>query len=66
MKQKVDPSQYGNEHGLSIQHYLMKMIHKILSDTYSKGMAALLATFAGWKDALPNLYHTLGIQAVLD
>ena len=42
------------------------MIHKILSDTDSKGMTAVLATFVDWKDAFPNLCHTLGIQAFLD
>ena len=30
MKAKIDPSQYANQKGLSIQHYLHKMIDKIL------------------------------------
>ena len=33
MKAHIDPSQYGNQHGLSTQHYLVKMIHKVLTDT---------------------------------
>ena len=36
MKKNKDPSQYGNQHGRSIQHYLVNMIHKILSDTDKK------------------------------
>ena len=28
MKDKIDPSQYGNQNGLSIQHYLINMITK--------------------------------------
>ena len=31
MAPKRDPSQYGNEKKLSIQHYLIKMLHKILT-----------------------------------
>ena len=30
MRDKMDPTQYGNQHGLSIQHYLINMVHKIL------------------------------------
>ena len=39
MKAKIDPSQFGNQKGLSIEHYLVKMIHKILTslDNNSKG-----------------------------
>ena len=31
MADKMDPSQYGNQKGVSIQHYLIKMIHRILT-----------------------------------
>ena len=30
MKEKIDPSQYANQKGLSIQHYLVRMIDKVL------------------------------------
>ena len=30
MKSKLDPSQYANQPGLSIQHYLVKFINRIL------------------------------------
>ena len=53
MKDKFDPSQYCNQHGLSIQHYLINIINKILKDT-DKGPNAVLATFVDWKDAFPN------------
>ena len=29
MEAKMDPSQYENQRGASIQHYLVKMIHRI-------------------------------------
>ena len=31
MAAKCDPAQYGNQRGISIQHYLVNMIHRILS-----------------------------------
>ena len=30
MAAKLDPAQYGNQKGISIQHYLINMIHRIL------------------------------------
>ena len=33
MAEKLDPAQYANQKGLSLQHYLIKMIDQILSDT---------------------------------
>ena len=33
MKASTDPSQYGNEKGTSIQHYLIRMIHRIITST---------------------------------
>ena len=29
---KVDPSQYGNKKGLSVNHYLIRMVNKILTE----------------------------------
>ena len=66
MKESMDPSQYGNEYGLSIQHYLINMIDKILSDTDAKGVTAILATFVDWKDAFPNQCPELGIKSFIE
>ena len=35
MEAKMDPSQYGNQRGISIQHYLIKMVHRILTGEIS-------------------------------
>ena len=64
MKENMDPSQYGNQYGLSIQHYLVNMIDKILKDT-DRGVTAVLATMVDWKDAFPNQCPKLGIEAFL-
>ena len=65
MKDKIDPSQFGNQKGLSTQHYLVKMIHKILSslDNNSKGdIFAVIASFVDWKQAFNRQDPTLGIN----
>ena len=47
IKDKLDPSQYANQRGIGIQHYLINMLDRILSvlDNNSKGETkAVLAT----------------------
>ena len=65
MKTNIDPAQFGNENGLSTQHYLIQMIDKILRDTDSAEVTAVLATFVDWKDAFPNQCPKLGIEAFI-
>ena len=57
MKAKLDPSQYANQKGVGIQHYLIKMLNRILTvlDKSSKGEAkAVIATLIDWKQAFPR------------
>ena len=57
MKAKLDPSQYANQKGVGIQHYLIKMLNRILTvlDKSSKGEAkAVIATLIDWKQAVPK------------
>ena len=46
MQYKRDKSQYGNQKKISIQHYLVNMLHKILTsldeNTSNKSIAVLL------------------------
>ena len=61
----LDPSQYANQKGVSLQHYLIKMIDKILTDTdrRSKGeVNAVLATLVDWKEAFPRQCPKLGVE----
>ena len=47
MAEKMDPAQYGNQKGISIQHYLIKMIHRILTvldDNSKKETFAIIAS----------------------
>ena len=68
MKAKIDPSQYANQKGLSIQHYLVKFIDRILS-VLDKGnnskTCAVLATLVDWKQAFPRQCPKLGIESFI-
>ena len=68
MKNKLDPTQFGNQKNTSIQHYLIKMMHRIVSsvDRNSKGeINAILALFIDWKSAYSRQDHTLGINSFI-
>ena len=69
MEAKLDPAQYGNQKGTSIQHYLLKMIHRILGalDNNSKGDTfAVLATLIDWNSAFPRQCPKLGIESFIE
>ena len=67
MKSSLDKTQFANQPGLSTQHYLIKLIDRILSvtDNSSKGeCVAVLATLIDWKKAFPMQDHTLGVHSL--
>ena len=66
MKKQIDPSQYANQEGLSINHYLVKVIDKILKTVdrnSKKECVAVLATLVDWKQAFPRQCPKLGIES---
>ena len=69
MADSRDKSQYGNEKGLSVQHYLVKMLHKILVtldiNSLSKSFAVIL-NMIDWSQAFDRLSHRLGVQSFID
>ena len=68
MKKNLDPTQYANQKGLSIQHYLIGFIDRILAalDNNSKNQkCAVLATLVDWKQAFPRQCPRLGIESFL-
>ena len=57
MEASLDPKQFGNQKGRSIQHYLVLMIHKILEalDKNAKGeVSAVIANLVDWENAFPR------------
>ena len=68
MKVKSDPAQFGNEKGTSIQHYLIKMIHRILTvlDNNSRRETfAVVANLIDWNSAFPRQCPKLGIESFI-
>ena len=65
MKAKMDPSQFAGQKGLSCDHYLVKMWHRILEclDRNDKGEKTAIIVSLDWADAFPRVQHTLGVQA---
>ena len=65
MQSSLDKTQYGNQKKTSIQHYLVKLIHRIQSslDNNSRGqvMAALLSLL-DWREAFSRQCHILGVK----
>ena len=64
MKINLDPSQYGNQKGVSIQHYLINMIHRILTvldKNERRNKFAIIANYIDWNNAFPCQCPKLGI-----
>ena len=68
MRKKMDPAQFGNKKGVSIQHYLIKLLDRVLSalDRNSRGEAvAVIATMIDWRQAFPRQCPTLAIKSFI-
>ena len=68
MRPKMDPSQYGNQKGMSIQHYLISMIHRILTalgNNSRRETFAVVANLIDWNNAFPRQCLKLGIESFM-
>ena len=68
MNPKIDPSQFGNEKGLSIQHYLVKMVTRILTILDSNNEQekyAVITMLVDWSKAIDRQDPTLGIESFI-
>ena len=68
MKDRIDPSQYANHKGLSIQHYLVKFLDRILSSLdggNKQENRAVIATLVDWKQAFPRQCPKLGVESFI-
>ena len=64
----MDLSQYGNQRGISIQHYLIKMVHRILTvfdNNSRRDIFAVVASLIDWNNAFPRQCPTLGIKSFI-
>ena len=68
IQQSIDPSQYGNEKGLSTVHYLIKMIHSILETLDTNNAThknAVIAQLIDWSQAFDRQDAKLGLEAFM-
>ena len=65
MKYNLDPSQYANQKGISIQHYLIKLIDRILLALDKQESCAVIATLVDWKQAFSRQCPRLGIESFI-
>ena len=69
MSSTRDLSQYGNEKNLSSQHYLINMIHKVLTATDRNSQSeaiAVVANMIDWAQAFDRQSHQLGIKSFIE
>jgi hypothetical protein len=69
MKPTRDPSQYGNCKGVSTQHYLIKMVDRILTalDTNNKDEKyAVILQLVDWAQAFDRQCPQIGIQSFIE
>ena len=68
MRPTRDPSQYGNSKGVSTQHYLIKMIDRILTvlDTNNQQEKhAVIVQLVDWAQAFDRQCHKLGVKSFI-
>jgi hypothetical protein len=68
MKSKMDPTQFANQKGESIQHYLILLIHRILSTLdkrEKRKLFAVIATLVDWKEAFSRQCPKIVIESFI-
>ena len=69
MSARMDPTQFGNRKHLGIAHYLIRMLHRTLTETdnNSRGeINAILCVFINWKQAYSRQSHILGVKYFIE
>ena len=69
MASTCDKAQYGNVKGVSVQHYLVKMLHQILLNLDKQSQSesfAVLVSLIDWSKAFDHQSHILGLQSFID
>ena len=69
MEKHMDPAQFGNQRGISVQHYLIQMLHRVLTalDNNSRGdIFAVVANLVDWNNAFPRQCPKLGVESFME
>ena len=68
LKPNIHPGQFAGMKGLATDHYLVKMVDRILRALdcpTSQESTAVIASFIDWADAFPRVQHTLGMKSFI-
>ena len=69
MEEQMDPSQYGNQKGISVQHYLINLLNKVLTtldkNTKYQTMSVIL-NLVDWAQAFDRQCPKLGVQSFVN
>ena len=69
MTHSRDRAQYGNQKKVSIQHYLIKLLHKVLTsldeNSVEKSIAVVLQMI-DWSQAFDRQSHIIGVRSFID
>ena len=68
LKPNIHPGQFAGLKGLGTDHYLVKMVDRILRSldcSTSQESTAVIASFIDWADAFPRVQHTLGMKSFI-
>ena len=69
MTHSRDRAQYGNQKKVSIQHYLIKLLHKVLTsldENSVKKSIAVVLQMIDWSQAFDRQSHIIGIRSFID
>ena len=69
MADSRDLAQYGNEKKMSAQHYLIKMLNRILTAVDSNSQSEAISVIVGmidWSQAFDRQSHHLGVKSFID
>ena len=68
MRPRLDPGPFGNPKNLSIQHYLVRLLHRVLTGIDNNSMSevnAAVLMFIDFRQAYSRQCHTLGLQSFI-
>ena len=69
MKPTLDPSQFGNQESIGIQHYLVRLMHRVISnlDKNTKDeVNAVICLFIDFRQAYLRHCLTLGVNSLIE
>jgi hypothetical protein len=65
MEATLDPAQFGNQKGISIQHYLIQMLHRMLDNNSKGDVFAVVVNLIAWNNVFTRQCPKSGIESFI-